>query len=151
VEDVFQSGSADIRYTIPANSLRAGNIIRVRAMFTLDKGGSNTDIEIRGFVGPNGTGTAGDITMGIATVSTATDDTAICVDIDYIVRSIGSSGVCLPTGNYATNDSTAGTFTEYGFSQTINTTGALYVYFSGELSIAPSNILYMESFTVEII
>ena len=152
-EEIFQASAADIYHTIPANSLRVGNIFRVRGAFYFDQNGSNAAVQIKMYVG-DAVNTSQEL-LGSVTIPSDSGDGYATFTADLVVRAIGGSGELIVHGTGSTYKNTVNT--AYAFVDTyepvvsIDTTGANYMFCSHYKEGGVSNDVYMEYFSIEII
>lgn len=133
----------DASYTIPANQLRVGDIIRIKG-FAIATGTNSTDtLIVKVKIGSTALITT-------ATVDVANNDIAE-FETNLVIRTIGSSGTFVAYGSHSLG--VPGTATKRSnsvASTTINTTATQAVTVTATWSVAdPGNVVLLRALTVE--
>lgn len=138
-ETAFSNGSV----TIPANTLKVGDVIRVRAQGIATATNSTDTLTVRLMIGTDAVATTG-------AVDVANNDIFL-IDATIVVRTIGASGTYTATGTVSLGAS--GTVTAKAFflaSTAIDTTAAQTLAVKATWSVASaSNSVRMDVFLVE--
>jgi hypothetical protein len=111
----------DVAYTIPANTLQVGSVIRVRAMISvLNNGGNTTDAISYLWLGA--VGGPIDQRVGGTKVEMSADYTYMSYfDLTVVIRSIGSSGTYIAYGHGGHANQTASTGSSFIYPKGIST------------------------------
>jgi len=134
----------DRNYSIPANALQVGDVLRVRGQVRAPTTNSTDTLLLDVSVG----GTA--LVAGLA-VDVADNDVGI-VDVEIAVRSIGASGSLFASGMIGLGPVASATMRPVANSGTRDTTGALVVGIAGTWSVASaSDICALQMLTVELL
>ena len=137
-ETTFSNGSV----SIPANTLKVGSVIRVRAHGVAPSTNSTDTLTIKLKIGTT-------VLVASAAIDVANDDTFV-VDAYLIVRTIGATGTLVANGLIGLGVDTVGTTRVDSGSATIDTTGALTLALTATWSVASaSNQVALQSFIVE--
>lgn len=129
----------DKNYAIPANSLRAGDVLRCRFQGIALSTNSTDTLAIKLYIGTDLT--AGAI-VGTALISAAAVDAAnsdiFTGEFDLVIRTIGASGTCVGIGTYKTTaaEGTATIKDDYLASTAIDTTAAQTIFVTATWSVA---------------
>lgn len=136
-------------YTIPANSLRAGSVIKVRFQGIATATNSTDTLTIKLYIGGL-TGTA----IFTSTATDATNNDIFAGEGIIVIRTIGSSGTLVASGSYTKVEGASGTASRVDFitaSTAIDTTTSKLVTASGTWSSANAgNSCRMDIFSVEV-
>ena len=137
----------DQAYTIKANTLRPGNVIRIRAQATPSSGNSTNTLTLKLYLGT---------TVIIATAAFDVTDAGGDVgyfDVDIVIRTIGASGTLVACGVQALG--VPGTVTAKPFlkaSTAVDTTADLAVAVKATWSVAdPGNSARLDILNVQIL
>ena len=146
-ETLFATGS----YIIPANTLAAGSVIRMRGLVLVTDNNSTDTLTLLVVIG-----TAPPTTQDTLATSTAVDvadNDIYTFDTTIIVRTIGSAGTYVSFTHHTTVDATAGAVLNAStVSAAIDTTVAQTVGVTADWSVAHAdNEAQIEMFTVEIL
>lgn len=136
----------DKTFTIPANSLKAGDIVRVKFQGTTPTANSTDTLAVALKFG-SATG------ISLAAVDVANND-VFQGEMDFVVRQVGASGkifghgIAPPIGAAGTVTARPQTMAE----ATVDTTAAIVVKLTGTWSVAnASDIAYLDALSVEIL
>ena len=136
-------------YTIPANSLRAGSVIKVRFQGIATATNSTDTLTIKLYIGGL-TGTA----IFTSTATDATNNDIFAGEGIIVIRTIGSSGTFVASGSYTKVEGASGTASRVDFitaSTEIDTTTSKLVTASGTWSSTNAgNSCRMDIFSVEV-
>lgn len=127
----------DAAYTFPANSLEAGQVIRVRFQGIATSTNSTDTLTIKFYIG----GKSGTALISMAATDVANSD-VFQGEYELIVRSIGSSGTIVGCGTYKSIPAAEGTMTikdDILASTTIDTTAAQKIAVSATWSAASAS------------
>lgn len=108
----------NLQHTIPANTLKAGDVVRIRAQVIATATNSTDTLALKAFLGTTEV-------AAVAAVDVANGDIGV-IDLDVVIRTIGAGGTCVAAG--AGSIGTPGTATMkpiFKASQAINTAAAL--------------------------
>jgi hypothetical protein len=138
----------DVNYTIPANTLKAGTMVRARVQAIATGTTSSDTLAYKLYIG----GSGGTALISAAAIDAANNDT-FQAELTLVCRTAGTTGTFVSTGTY--KQSTAeGTMTvkdDIQASTTINTTANQAVVVTGTWSVAnATNTCRIDIFTVEI-
>jgi hypothetical protein len=151
-EAVFQKTSVDIKYTIPAGTLRVGSVIRIKASGLLTRTAPTATINLRFRIG----GVSGAEVLHQAAAFTYATNSLWSMVTEVTVRAIGASGSVFGHGRTQVYSSGSGNVYENvsaGTSppQAIDTTGDLDVVATYDWSTTGNgNLVDMRTFTVEV-
>jgi hypothetical protein len=138
----------DKSYTLPANSLKAGDVIRIRASVLVTDNNSTDTLTLVLRIG----GLAGTAIATTAAVDVADNDVGY-IDADVVVRTIGASGTASGHGVQALG--VPGTVTAKPFhkaSFTLDTTATQVICVSADWSVASAdNEANLENFVIELL
>lgn len=136
-------------YTIPANSLRAGSVIKVRFQGIATATNSTDTLTIKLYIGGL-TGTA----IFTSSATDATNNDIFSGEGIIVIRTIGSSGTFVASGSYTKVEGASGTASRVDFitaSTAIDTTTSKLVTASGTWSSTNAgNSCRMDIFSVEV-
>lgn len=136
-------------YTIPANSLRAGSVIKVRFQGIATATNSTDTLTIKLYIGGL-TGTA----IFTSSATDATNNDIFAGEGIIVIRTIGSSGTLVASGSYTKVEGASGTASRVDFitaSTAIDTTTSKLVTASGTWSSPNAgNSCRMDIFSVEV-
>ena len=139
----------DTSYTIPANTLRAGSVIKVRFQGIATATNSTDTLTIKLYIGGL-TGTA----IFTSTATDATNNDIFAGEGIIVIRTIGSSGTFVASGSYTKVEGASGSATRDDFvtaSTAIDTTTSKAVTASATWSTnSASNSCRMDIFAVEV-
>lgn len=139
----------DTNYTIPANSLRAGSVIKVRFQGIATATNSTDTLTIKLYIGGL-TGTA----IFTSSATDATNNDIFAGEGIIVIRTIGSSGTFVASGSYTKVEGASGTASRVDFvtaSTAIDTTTSKLVTASATWSTnSGSNSCRMDIFAVEV-
>ena len=139
----------DTSYTIPANTLRAGSVIKVRFQGIATATNSTDTLTIKLYIGGL-TGTA----IFTSTATDATNNDIFAGEGIIVIRTIGSSGTFVASGSYTKVEGASGSATRVDFvtaSTAIDTTTSKAVTASATWSTnSASNSCRMDIFAVEV-
>ena len=139
----------DTSYTIPANTLRAGSVIKVRFQGIATATNSTDTLTIKLYIGGL-TGTA----IFTSTATDATNNDIFTGEGIIVIRTIGSSGTFVASGSYTKVEGASGSATRVDFvtaSTAIDTTTSKAVTASATWSTnSASNSCRMDIFAVEV-
>jgi hypothetical protein len=133
-------------YQAPANAMQVGKVYKLRALVRATSTNSTDTLQVRLRVGP--TTLTGTVVADGTAVDVANND-VIVVDVEFSVRSVGSSGVVIASG-FASVEGAEGTATmRVAFEPlTLDSTVAQNFEITGLWSVASaSNSCQAESFT----
>lgn len=138
----------DSNYTIPANTLKAGTVVKCRVQ-AIATGTTSTDtLAYKLYIGGSG-GTA----LVSAAATDATNNDTFQAEFTLVCRTAGTTGTFVSTGSYKVT-SAEGTYTikdDITASTTINTTANQAVVVTGTWSVAnATNTCRVDIMTVEI-
>jgi hypothetical protein len=140
VETAFSTGS----FSFPANSLKAGDVIRIRAQVDAPTTNSTDTLTLKVKIGST-------VLLATAAVDVANGDTGL-LDVELVVRSIGATGSIVANGNWTLG--VPGTATSRAVTlgaTTLDTTAAAAITVTGTWSVASaSDICALTSMTVEL-
>lgn len=139
----------DKKYTIPANTLRAGSVIKVRFQGIATATNSTDTLQIKAYLGGTG-GTA--ILTGTAT--DVANNNVFSGEFTIVVRTIGSSGTFVAFGTHTDVPAASGTATqdvmEITASTTVDTTTTQDIVVSATWSTnSAGNSCRLDIFVVE--
>lgn len=139
----------DTSYTIPANTLRAGSVIKVRFQGIATATNSTDTLTIKLYIGGL-TGTA----IFTSTATDATNNDIFAGEGIIVIRTIGSSGTFVASGSYTKVEGASGSAARVDFvtaSTAIDTTTSKAVTASATWSTnSASNSCRMDIFAVEV-
>jgi len=124
----------DKQYSIPANTLVAGSVVKIRFQGIATSTNSTDTLTIKLYIGGL-TGTA----LLTGTATDVANDNIFCGEFTLVVRTAGASGTCVGFGSHATVPAAAGTASPvFGIlaSTTIDTTAAQVVGVGADWSVA---------------
>jgi hypothetical protein len=141
----------DKSYTIPANSLRAGSVIKVRYQGIATATNSTDTLTVKLYIGGL-TGTA----LLTGTATDVANNNIFAGECMIVIRSVGSSGTFVAVGTHTDVPAASGTaahdITEITASTTIDTTATQVLGVGADWSVASaSNSARLDIFVVEII
>lgn len=140
----------DKQYSIPANTLVAGSVVKIRFQGIATATNGTDELTIKLYIGGL-TGTA----LLTGTATDVADNNIFCGEFTLVVRTAGATGTCVGFGSHALVPAAAGTAAPiYGIlaSTTIDTTAAQVVGVGADWSAASSsNSCRLDVFVVEII
>lgn len=139
----------DTNYTIPANSLRAGSVIKVRFQGIATATNSTDTLQIKLYIG----GIAG-TALFTSTATDATNNDIFAGEGVIVIRTIGSSGTFVASGSYTKVEGASGSATRVDFvtaSTAIDTTTSKQITASATWSTNNAgNSCRLDIFTVEV-
>lgn len=139
----------DTNYTIPANTLTAGSVIKVRFQGIATATNSTDTLTIKLYIGGL-SGTA----LFTSTATDAVNNDIFAGEAVIVLRTVGSSGTLVSSGSYTKVEGASGTASRVDFitaSTAIDTTATKLITASGTWSTTSgSNSCRMDLFTVEI-
>lgn len=140
-------------YTLPANTLKAGSVLRVRALARVTANNSTTTLTVRLRIGPT-------TLTGTALIATTATDTSVndVVVLDYTLLALaapGASVACRGCGYFSEPGAAGGAFKTAvlgtgGVGANLATNGALKLEVTGQWSAADANACQLEILTVSI-
>lgn len=140
-------------YTIPASTLKAGSVLRVRALVSVTADNSTTTLTVRLRIGPT-------TLIGTALIATTATDTSAnhIVTLDYNLLALaapGASAACRGCGYFQEPGAAGGAFKTAvlgtgGAGANLATNGALLLEVTGQWSAADANACQLEMLTVHI-
>jgi hypothetical protein len=140
-ETTFSNGTI----TIPANTLKVGDLIRVRGQAVASSTNSTDTLLIKGYVGSTNIFTTGAVDVANGDIAT--------FDFTLVVRTIGASGTVFGLGTQSLG--VPGTVTAKPFtlgSTTVDTTAAVVITVKATWSVASaSNIVALQALTAEVV
>lgn len=144
VENTTVETAFDVSYTIAANTLRVGDVIRITAQATVNDNNSTDTLTLKLKIGST-------IIVATAAVDVADGDVGLIV-ADLVIRSIGASGTFVASGTQALG--VPGTVTAKPFfkgSTTVDTTAAQAITVTATWSVAHAdNEVELTNLTVEL-
>lgn len=138
----------DTNYTLKANSLRAGDKIRIRYMGTTPTTNSTDTLTIKVYIG----GIAGTALISGAAVDVANNNT-FEGEVEITIRTIGASGTFVATSKYQDPGAAGSTAEKTAVTQStaIDTTATQQVCVSATWSVAStSNIARLDIISVQV-
>lgn len=136
-------------YTLPANMLKAGSLLRVRYQGIATATNSTNTLAVKLYIG----GTGGTALLASGATDVANND-IFCGEFDLICRTVGASGTMVGRGIHATTLAASGTASPvYAIlgSTTINTTTSKVIGVSATWSVANAgNSCRLDMLTVEL-
>jgi len=139
----------DTNYTIPANTLRAGSVIKVRFQGIATATNSTDTLTIKLYLGGL-TGTA----IFSSSATDAVNSDIFAGEAIIVIRTIGATGTFVASGNFTKVEGASGTATRVDAivaSTAIDTTTSKLVTASGTWSTTSgSNSCRMDIFSVEV-
>jgi len=143
-ETAFSTGS----YTIPANTLRAGSVIKVRFQGIATATNLTDTLTIKLYIG----GLSGTAIL-TSSATDATNNDIFAGDVYIVIRTIGSSGTFVANGTFTKVEAASGTATRVDAitaSTTIDTTASQAITVSATWSTTSgSNSCRLDVFVVE--
>ena len=136
-------------YTIPANRLSVGSVIRIRYQGIATATNSTDTLAVKLYIG----GLSGTALISAAAIDVANND-LFGGEFTVVVRTIGSSGTIVGYGTYKTTaaEGTATIKDDYLASTTLDTTTSKDITVSGTWSVASaSNSCRLDILNVEIL
>lgn len=139
----------DKSYSIPANSLRAGQLIRIRYQVIATATNSTDTLAVKLYIG----GLTGTALISHAATDVA-DNNVVSGEYEVILRTVGASGTMVGCGTYKSVPAAEGTMTvkdDILASTAIDTTAAQVIGVSATWSVASaSNSCRLDFLRVEI-
>lgn len=139
----------DKSYSIPANSLRVGQLIRIRYQVIATATNSTDTLAVKLYIG----GLTGTALISHAATDVA-DNNVVSGEYEVILRTVGASGTMVGCGTYKSVPAAEGTMTikdDILASTAINTTAAQVIGVSATWSVASaSNSCRLDFLRVEI-
>lgn len=139
----------DTQYSIPANTLKAGTVVKVRFQGIATATNSTDTLTIVLYIG----GLAGTALISMAATDVA-DNNVFTGEYTLVIRTAGASGTMVGVGTYKSIPAAEGTMTikdDILASTTIDTTAAQVIGVSADWSVASaSNSVRLDVLTVEI-
>ena len=140
----------DTKYSIPANTLKAGNVIKVRFQGIATSTNATDTLLIKLYIGGI-TGTA----LLTGTATDVANDNIFAGECTIIIRTIGATGTFVSVGTLTNVPAASGTavhdITEITASTTIDTTAAQEISVGADWSVAHAdNDAYLDIMVVEI-
>ena len=139
----------DTNYTVPANFLRAGSVLKVRYQGIATSTNSTDTLLIKLYIG----GTSGTAIL-VGTATDVANNNIFAGEATIIIRTIGAAGTLVAVGTHTDVPAASGTashaITEITASTAIDTTSTKLITASATWSVASSsNSCRMDVFTVE--
>lgn len=139
----------DTKYTLPANSLSEGQVIKIKFQGIATATNSTDTLTIKLYIG----GTSGTALISMAATDVA-DNNVFTGEYELIVRTVGASGTIVGVGTYKSIPAAEGTMTikdDILASTTIDTTASKDICVSATWSVAStSNSVRLDFMRVEL-
>lgn len=139
----------DAQYSIPANTLKVGSVIKIRFQGIATSTNSSDTLTIKLYIGGL-TGTA----LLTGTATDVANDNIFCGEATVVIRTVGVSGTFVAYGSHSEVPAASGTATpvyEITASSTIDTTAAQVIGVGADWSVASaSNSARLDILVVEI-